>query len=181
MATIGQQTSHIANKQVRGEKYAQLKHQQKVGAPAPAVFGTRQRMLPCSANGVCTCAERQEEGAHQAATRGGRGGEPRVGPAAQEAAEGGRSTCHPPGLLRCFCQAPTGLCFFADLGEHAGVGRDARPAGRRRQRRRRCRGRVRWCGTPGLPVCLLTCRQCGQRPGGAVQATSPARRSPKCC
>jgi hypothetical protein len=36
MATIGQQTSHIANKQVRGEKYAQLKHQQKVGAPAPA-------------------------------------------------------------------------------------------------------------------------------------------------
>ena len=30
MATIGQLTSHIANKQVRSEKYGQLKHKQKV-------------------------------------------------------------------------------------------------------------------------------------------------------
>ena len=30
MATIGQLTSRIANKQVRSEKYGQLKHKQKV-------------------------------------------------------------------------------------------------------------------------------------------------------
>lgn len=53
-ASVGQQTSYIKNKLIRSEKYAKLKHKQKVRAP-DVLRRQRQLLQPVSAAACSTC------------------------------------------------------------------------------------------------------------------------------
>lgn len=74
--TVGQLTSHIANKQVRAEQYAKLKHKAKVHngatcvAPSSLFLKWRCQTLILLKSG---CAEREGGGAEETAGGGAEG------------------------------------------------------------------------------------------------------------